>query len=420
MMRTCPLLSTVLILSLCATAHPGDWPQWRGPGRDGHSTDTGLLDSWPEDGPPVDWEVETVGAAFSSVAVADGRVYTQGNVDEEGRIICLDEQTGQTLWSARHPAEKKVYTSGRGDGARGTPTVDGRFVYAESGAGALACLEADTGRPVWSLHLVHDLDGKIDRRPWGYSESPLVDGDRLIVTPGGKEGAVAALDKRTGDVVWRSTDVTEAANYSSPILARVDGVRQIIQFTQTRVVGLDAATGDLLWEYKGSANTTANICTPIYAQGRVFSSSAYGTGAGLAKLVRTGDGWKAEEVYFVKAMATKHGGNILHDGYVYGFSGSVMICLDFATGEVAWRNRSVSRASLCYADGNLYCLGQNQKLVLVEANPGEYVEKGRVELPDSGERSWAHPAVANGRLYIRDQQRLTAFDVRAAGGSQSP
>lgn len=404
------LLATVACLTLVA-AKPGDWPQWRGPARDGHSVSSRLLKQWPEQGPQVVWQVDNVGASYSSVSVADGRVFTMGNVDDEGRLICLDEQTGRTLWSIRPPAENRVYTHGRGDGARGTPTVDGDRVYAIGGGGDVTCADAESGNVVWSLHMLDDLEG--GRRPpgWGYSESPLIDGDRVIVTPGGPKGTVAALNKLTGDVIWRSTDVTDGAHYSSAILAEVEGVRQIIQFTNSRVVGLDADTGRLLWDYSKSANRTANVATPIYADGHVFSSSAYGTGGGLVKLTRNGDEFTAEEVYFSNPMANHHGGIILVDGYMYGFGSGGLLCMEFKTGDIAWRNRSVGKGSLCYADGHLYCLSENNRLGLVEVNPSEYVEKGRIEIPKSDFPSWAHPVVANGRLYIRDQDQLTCYEV---------
>ena len=414
MRKTSPLLAAAALCALalvCMAARPTDWPGWRGPNRDGSSRETGLLKQWPEQGPAVVWKVETVGEAYSSIAVADGRIFTQGNIDGQGRIICLDEKTGKTLWSVRHPAEKKAFTHGRGNGARGTPTVDGRLVYAESGGGALVCLEAATGNEVWSLHLVDDLGGA--RPGWGFSESPLVDGDQLIVTPGGREGTLAALDKRTGQVIWRSTDVTDRAHYSSPIVADVHGVRQYIQFTARRVVGIEAATGRLLWDYSGSANRTANVCTPICQGPYVFTSSAYGTGGGLVKLTRDGDRWNAEEVYFERAMANHHGGIVLVDGKMYGFGSGGLICMDFLSGEILWRNRSVGKGSLCHADGHLYCLSERNRMALVEANPDRYVEKGRFELPDSGRPSWAHPVVAGGRLYIRDQNSLTAYNIRS-------
>jgi outer membrane protein assembly factor BamB len=439
------------LLVLCAlaivvsTLRADDWPQWRGPERTGRSAETGLLAEWPEDGPKVLWKLDDLGAAYSSVAVADGKVYTQGNVTDPdadtseqsspaekptgkgnkrrnaadadgnggvGQVVCLDEKSGRLLWSASSPAEKKAYQHDRGDGSRGTPTVVGDRVYCIGGGGDLTCYRADSGEVVWSLHLVDDLGGS--RVPgWGYSESPLIDGEKCVVTPGGKDGTIAALDKTTGKVLWRSTDVTDAAHYSSAIVAEVHGVRQYVQFTRDRVVGVDAATGKLLWDYDKSANRTANVATPICVGEFVFTSSAYGTGGGLVKLTKDGDEWAAEEIYFQKPLANHHGGVVYLDGYLYGFGSGGLLCLDFMTGEIAWRNRSVGKGSLCYADGRLYCFGEKNQMALVQADPKEYVELGRFETPDTGKPSWAHPVVANGRLYLRDQNLLTVYDVSA-------
>lgn len=414
--KSMAVMLTMTLACLFATGLTiaGDWPQWRGQNRDGKSTDTGLLQAWPEGGPTALWTIDTIGDAYASMSVANGRIYTLGNVEDEPRIICLDEQSGDIVWSVRSPGEERAYDHNRGSGARGTPTVDGDRVYAIGGWGDLSCLDASTGKSLWQVHFLKDLEGGNKPPKWGYSESPLVDGDRLIVTPGGDKGAVVALNKLTGDVIWRSTDVTDRAHYASAIVADVDGSHQIIQFTNQRIVGLDAETGALLWDYSGSANRTANVCTPIYADGYVFSSSAYGTGGGLVKLTRTDDGFKAEEVYFERSMANHHGGIVLIDGFMYGFGSGGLLCMDFKSGEIAWRDRSVGKGSLCYADGRLYCLGEKNAMALVEANPKEYVEHGRFELPKGEWPTWAHPIVANGRLYVRDMATLTCYDVRAA------
>ncbi len=402
----------VVFLFVCCVmgvALADDWPQWRGPHRTGLSDETGLLHEWPEDGPKVAWKADNVGKAYATVSVADGRVFTQGNVDEDGRIQCYDEKTGDQIWSVRPPREKKAFTHGRGDGPRGTPTVDGAYVYCEGGGGSLTCLKADSGDVVWSAHLIEDFGGK--RPGWGYSESPLVDGEKLIVTPGGKQGAIVALNKLTGDVIWKSTDVTDPAHYSSAITADIEGVHQIIQFTRERIVSVDAKDGRLLWDYSNSANRTANVATPIVKDNYVFSSSAYGTGGGLVKVTRKGSDFTAEEIYFQKPLANHHGGIVLVGDYMYGFGSGGLISMEFLTGEIAWRNRSVGKGSLCYADGQLYCFGEKNQMALVDANPKEYVEHGRFDVPDSGKPTWAHPVVANGRLYLRDQNTLTAYDI---------
>ncbi len=409
-MKLRPGLIVLFSLSLLmAGAVADDWPQWRGPDRTGISDETGLLHEWPEGGPKVVWKADNVGKAYATVSVADGRVFTQGNMDEEGRIQCYDEKTGDQIWSVRPPREKKAFTHGRGDGPRGTPTVDGNYVYCEGGDGSLTCLKAESGDVVWSAHLVDDFGGK--RPGWGYSESPLVDGEKLIVTPGGKQGTIVALNKLTGEVIWKSTDVTDPAHYSSAIAADIEGVHQLVQFTRQRIVSVDAKDGRLLWDYSKSANGTANVATPIVKDNYVFSSSAYGTGGGLVKITRKGSDFTAEEVYFQKPLANHHGGIVLVGDSMYGFGSGGLICMEFLTGEIAWRDRSVGKGSLCCADGQLYCFGEKNQMALVDVNPKEYVEHGRFDTPDSGKPTWAHPVVANGRLYLRDQDTLTVYDI---------
>ena len=399
-----------LFAVFCSPVFAEDWPQWRGPNRTGLSQETGLMQEWPEGGPKVVWKAENVGSAYATVSVANGRVFTQGNVGEEGRIQCYDEKTGDLIWSVRPPREKKVFTHGKGDGPRGTPTVDGDLVYCEGGEGSVTCLKAASGEVVWSVHLVEDFGGK--RPGWGFSESPLVDGEKLIVTPGGKDGAIAALNKLTGEVIWRSTDVTDPAHYCSAVAADIEGVHQFIQFTRNRLVSVDAKDGGLLWDYAESANGTANVATPIVKGNHVFSSSGYGTGGGLVKVTKNGDEFTAEEVYFQKPMANHHGGIVLVGDHMYGFGSGGLICMEFLTGEIAWRDRSVNKGSLCYADGQLYCFGERNKMALASANPNEYEEHGRFDTPDSGKSTWAHPVVANGRLYLRDQDTLTVYEVK--------
>ena len=416
-----PLVIALLgSVSVAFAASPTDWPQWRGVNRDGRSLDKGLLTQWPAEGPAVAWKVDSIGDGYSSIVVADGRIITLGNVDGEGRIICLNEKDGSTLWSVHPPTEKKLYTHGKGDGGRGTPTIDGDLVYAIGGGGDVTCLQAADGKVVWSKHLVDDLGGKVPG--WGYSESPLIDGDNVIVTPGESGGAVAALNKKTGEVVWRSTDVTDKAHYCSAALATIHGVRQIVTFTggrgskrdpgdPPRVIGLEADTGKLLWSYEKSANRTANVATPIVHGNTVFSSSAYGTGGGLCRINKIDNGFEAEPVYFENKLQNHHGGMILVDAFLYSMGGGSLICMNIETGKIAWQDRSVGKGSIAYADGHLYCYGEKNQVGLVQANPIEYVEKGRFDVPKGEWPTWAHPIVANGKFYLRDMNNLTCYDV---------
>ena len=302
------------------------------------------------------------------------------------------------------------YRDGTGDGPRGTPTVDGDRVYSESALGDVTCLEAATGKTIWHVNLSRDLGG--GRPGWGYSESPLVMGDLLIVTPGGKKGTIAALDKKTGTVAWRSEGVTEGAHYSSPQVVDIGGIRQIVQFAHSSCFGVTADGGKPLWKYSAANNGTANVCTPIVHADHVFASSSYGTGGGLAKITADGSGQKAEPVYFEKKMQNHHGGIVKVGDFMYGF-GSGLMCMDFLTGEIKWQTRSVGKGSLVVADGMLYLLGEGHEVALAEVTPEEYRERGRFKIPSRGRPSWAHPVVAGGRFYIRDQKFLTAYDVKA-------
>ena len=587
---------------------PGDWPQWRGPNRDGISLETGLLREWPKDGPAVVWQVDSVGVGYSSLSLKDGRIFTQGDLDGVEHVIALDAVDGKTVWAVQPgPAQallterlnnemkgldrnkdgvvdelealqrfgweftrfdkaaggdvearakaraealfakldqdgngkltvaeaggafgnrfeqidtedkeadadalaasrtaeyiktldkdtdgklskKEVggtpldkhfgridqkdaatgkgddqltaeeieaflvkHEKGRdgvlsqaelvafyannkpvgdglltleelrgpfggfridqGDGPRGTPTIDGNRVYAEGGNGDMTCLDGATGKTIWHVSLTRDFGG--GQPHWGYSESPLIVGELVIVTPGGKNGTVAALDKQTGNVVWKSGELTEGAHYSSPVLATIGGVEQIVQFSNSSVFGVSLKDGKFLWRYKKPANGTANCCAPIVDQDHVFASSAYGTGGGLAKITNSDDKFTAEEVYFENKMACHHGGILKIGNWMYSNGGGALICMDFLSGKIMWQNRSVGKGSLVAADGMLYLLSENHEVALADASPGEYVEKGRFKIKGHGRPSWAHPVVAGGRLYIRDQESLTAYDVRA-------
>lgn len=587
---------------------PGDWPQWRGPNRNGVSPETGLVREWPQEGPKVLWQVDNVGVGYSSMAVKDGLLITQGDLDGVEHVICLRVADGSLVWSVQpepvakdltakieaemkrldtdsdgvideaealqglgpnfnnfdqadrsadaprlaaerasllfkkldvdkdgmlryseagsrlrdtfgrmdladaaadaaalakqrtndafqkdqdadgklsrkevqgtalqdafgradqkdpatnqpdnlltgeevetyftrqeagrdgliSPSELEKYLAanypgkdGRltavelrgylggyrnsyGDGPRGTPTIDGKFVYAEGGNGDLTCFDLATGKTVWYINLSKNLGG--GRPGWGYSESPLVVGELLIVTPGGGKGTLAALNKYTGEVVWRSEGVTEGAHYASPMVAEIAGVKQIVQFASRDVFGVQLDGGRLLWTYSKANNGTANVATPIIHQDHVFASSGYGTGGGLVKISNNSGNVTAEEVYFDKKLANHHGGVLLIGEHLYGFGNGGLICQHCLTGEIAWQARSVGKGSLVSADGLLFLLGENFEVALAEASSGGYREKGRFKIDQFNKPSWAHPVVAGGRLFIRNAHRLTAYDIRA-------
>lgn len=596
------------IASAQVPSKPGDWPQWRGPNRDGISVETGLLREWPEGGPKVVWQVDSVGVGYSSLAIKDGRIFTQGDLDGVEHVIALNAADGKTLWAVqpgpvksllldrlqkewkdldrnkdgivdelealqrfgwdfnrfdkpvdgdvearaksrgeaifvvldkdndgklsfaeasgplrdrfeqadsedkqadaaklaatrtadwmksldkdgdgklsreevrgtaldrhfgridqRDPTTNKGddkltpeeieasiakhepgrdgvvtkeelvafyvrskpagdgkltldelrgpyggYRNGMGDGPRGTPTIDGNRVYAEGGNGDVTCLDAATGETIWHVSLTRDFGGGVPG--WGYSESPLIVDELVIVTPGGNKGTLVALDKHKGNVVWTSGEVTEGAHYSSPLVAEIGGVRQIVQFARASVFGVSIKDGKFLWKYAKPANGTANCCSPIVDQDHVFASSSYGTGGGLAKLTKSDDKFAADEVYFEKKLDCHHGGIVKIGNWMYSNGGGPLICMDFLSGKIMWQNRSIGKGALVAADGKLYLLSENHEVALVDASPGEYVEHGRFKVKSHGRPSWAHPVVAGGRLYIRDQESLTAYDVQA-------
>jgi outer membrane protein assembly factor BamB len=612
------LLGLLVFPAVEATAQvpsePGDWPQWRGPNRDGISTDTGLLKEWAEDGPKLAWQVDSVGVGYSSIVVKDGRVFTQGDLDGVEHIIALDVNDGRLLWAvqpapvvsllkdrlesemkrldsngdgtvseiealtrfgwkwndydrpapdnaptseelaaiaarrsaillkqidedgdgtlsyeeagrllrndwqridradkdadvdalaeqrtatylnaldkdedgsitreesrgswvdrqfgrfdvrdpdtnrgdniltaeelkaglAKHEAGKDGavsneelrlfyvatkasgdgvliakellkaiggYRNGMGNGPRGTPTVDGNRIYAEGGNGDLVCLDTESGETLWHVNLSAEFGG--GRPGWGYSESPLIAGDLVIVTPGGKGGTLLALNKENGDLAWRSSESSEGAHYSSPTLANINGVQQVVQFARQSVFGVALADGTPLWKYTAPANGTANCCSPIIDGNLVYASSGYGVGGGLAKVTLNGTIQVAEEVYFGKKLACHHGGIVKVGDYMYSCSSGTVICMEFATGDIKWQARGAGKGSLCYADGMLYMLGEGHNVALAEATPDGYNEAGRFKIESHGRPAWAHPIVAGGKLYIRDQESLSVYDVSA-------
>jgi outer membrane protein assembly factor BamB len=289
--------------------------------------------------------------------------------------------------------------------------VDGDHLYVLTESGDLACLRAQDGTVVWQRNILRDFGAR--NIPWLISESPLVDGANVIVTPGGRGAGMVALDKMTGKTVWTAKELSDEAGYASPVAATVHGVRAIMTLTAEAGVGVRATDGRLMWRHQAVANSTANITTPVVADDKVFYTSSYGTGGALLTLAASQGALQAREVYFTRDMQNHHGGVIALNGYLYGFHNAIMACLELATGKPVWRDRSVGKGAITYADGHFYVLSENNVAGLVEATPAGYREKGRFRLPDQGWPSWAHPVVSGGRLYIRDQGNLTVFDIRA-------
>lgn len=420
MMKSLPeiplFLAMVSLMSLPGGA--ADWPTWRGPDRSGRSPDTGLLKAWPEGGPKLLWTFEQAGKGYSSPAVVGGNLYLTGNHDKEARLMCLDAATGRQKWSAVIGEDPpKGYNTGWGAGARGAATVGGGLVFALSAGGKLAAVSEADGSVKWRKDLVADFGGKIPE--WGYSESPLLDGAQLVVTPGGGDGAIVALEAASGRELWRSKGLTDPAQYSSLVVAEGGGKRQYVQLFMKTLAGVDAKSGELLWTSRWPGGRTAVIPTPVYHDGQVYITSGYGAGCKLVSIA----GGKAEEVWVNRVMKNHHGGVILVDGYLYGFSdGAGLVCQDFKTGKQVWseRGEGIQKGSVHYADGMLYCMDEAEgSTFLVVATPDGYQEKGRFALPRLTKlregtlgKVWCHPVVINGRLHLRDQDLLFCFDVK--------
>lgn len=397
-----------------------DWPQWRGPARDGKSTETGIIKSWESSPPKLLWTGEGMGNGYAGVAVAEGRIYTTGDLEDGQGVVAVDAKDGKLLWTT-------VITEGvpkHGfEGARCTPTVDGGHLWVTTSNGMIACLTT-AGKIVWRKSFSEEWGGKM-MSGWGFAESVLIDGNVAVCTPGGPEAAMVALDKLTGGERWRCK-VPEfgetgkpGAGYGSAVISNGAGVKQYVQMTGQGVIGVRAADGVFLWGYAHVANSTANISTPLVVGDHVFASTAYGAGTGLVKLVRDGDGVRADEVYFIEPdkLQNHHGGMVLVDGYVYcghKQNGGVPVCVDIKTGELKWgavKPPGKGSAAVTYVDGHLIFRYQNGLMVLVEANPKEFRMKGSFTPEFQQRESWAHPVVSGGRMYLREQDKLMCYQL---------
>ena len=389
-----------------------DWSQWRGVDRDGKSSATGLMKAWPPSGPAVVWNVTGLGEGYSTPSVVGDSIYVLGTQGDAEALFCLGLDDGQIRWQS--PLGQKAGGGGY-PGPRGTPTVDGDLIYAIGSDGTLGCFRRDGGQTVWQKNLKRDFGGKAGG--WDYAESPLIDGERLICTPGGQSSTVVALQKERGTPLWNGSaaelgEVYCRAAFASPVVAEIAGVRQYVCFLHGGVVGFDAATGKGLWHYDAPANGTANCSTPVIRDDFVFAASAYGTGGGKARVTRSGSNFGVEEVFFVKKFENHHGGFVLVDDHIYGTNNSVLMCIDWNNGDVVWQDRCVGKGSVSFADGHLMVRGERGEVALVEATPTSYVEKGRFMQSDrSDKNAWPHPVIAGGKLLLRDQDRMLAYDI---------
>jgi outer membrane protein assembly factor BamB len=393
------LASTAAALPLRAAA-PATWPQFRGPNRDGVSRETGLMKAWPQAGPKQVWAGKGLGVGYGSLAITENRIFVQGGIGRESCVHCVNRGDGKILWTRGLGG---TLSNDRGDGPRSTPTVEGDRLWVMTENGDLAAMDGREGKFLWNRNILKDFGG--NNPHWLVSESPLVDGEKLVVTPGGRGAGMVAIDKSSGKEIWRSSDLSDPAAYASAIAADVNGVRCYMNFTARAGVGVRASDGKLLWRYERPANNVANCAAPVFQNNKVFYTSAYGTGGGLFNLNPQG------EVYFTREMQNHHGGVVLVDGYMYGFSNAILTCIEFETGKVMWKDRSVGKGCLTYADGRLFLLGEGNTVGLAEASPQGYKEVSRFSIPDSGKPSWAYPVVCGNRLYIRNQDSLMAFEA---------
>jgi outer membrane protein assembly factor BamB len=393
-----------------------DWPQWRGRNRDGKSLETGLLQAWPSTGPTKVWSASGLGRGYAGVSVVGDRVYTAGRRGSSEYVICLDAASGSQVWAA---------PLGSGDHTNCTPTVDGNRVYAIGLGGDLVCVDAASGTEIWRKNFERDFRGKM-MSGWGFSESPLVDGDKLVCTPGGERAMMVALDKETGSTIWATTMPTvqgkgkDGAGYSSIVISNAAGVKQYVQLVGRGLIGVEADSGKLLWGYNDIANDTANIPTPIILGSHVFSSNGYDAGSAVLKISNTGGTVGASTVYTLPGnkLQVHHGGMIYHQGHVYcghGQGQGFPMCIDVVTGKPTWapaRGPGTGSAAVAYADGHIYYRYENGIMALVEANPDQFRLKGAFRIATVNDKSWPHPVIAGGKLYLRDQDDLHCYDIK--------
>jgi outer membrane protein assembly factor BamB len=406
-----------LFLVVAGLALAADWPQWRGPNRDGVSAETGLLKEWPKDGPKLLWQLNDIGEGYSTPSVVGGRLYLISNTGMDNEYVeALDVANGKKVWSTKigkvGPNQMVNYP-----GSRSTPTVDGEAIYALGSDGDLVCLETNSGVVRWHKNLRTDFEGKPGS--WAYAESPLIDGDALICSPGGKDATMVALNKNSGQVIWKAVVPTgDLAGYASPIVVNGAGRKQYVTFMAKGVIGVDAQTGKFLWRYDKTGNGPANIPTPVAHDGMVYSAAAK-TGGGLVRLKPSADGVDAEQVYFERNLPFNIGGAFLVGDFMYGTAGTGLVCAEFATGKIKWQDKTLGAGAVCYADGRIYVHCESGKVALVEATPDGFNEKGSFtpsDLPKrlrgAMEKAWSYPVVANGKLYIRDLEMLWCYDVK--------
>ncbi|MDB4676636.1 PQQ-like beta-propeller repeat protein [bacterium] len=420
-LRHLSLAALAVSVAISAEAADGDWPTFRGADRTATAPDTGLLKTWPENGPKLLWQTAGMGRGYASPAIADGKIYTMGdglstvdNADEY--LICINQSDGKEQWRTKLG---DPWTSGPPpwQSSRSTPTVDGDSVYALTADGLLIKMATKDGQEKWRKNLKEEFGGK-KADSWGYSESVLIDGNHLICTPGGEKNTMIALDKNSGELIWGcSRPGDRGAGHASIVISHPGGKKVYVTTTGTGAMAVDPETGTLLWDYE-ITKTTAVIPTPIVKDDLVFFTAGYGTGGALVRQITDGDAVKIEEIYpSDPKLQNKHGGVILIGDHLYGDSGDsgTPFCADLVSGEVLWKSRGAGKKSACVAaaDGHLYFRYQDGTMTLVKASPDELQEVGEFKIPGSGERpSWSHPVISQGKLYLREGDNLLCYSLK--------
>jgi len=411
------LCTTFLFSTACGTTAQDreecNWPCFHGPDRTNKSEETGLLEAWPDGGPPLLWEISGLGEGYSSVSFAGGYLFTAGMVEKQTHVFAFD-MNGQLAWKKpngasweTHMSHARAYT-----GSRSTPTYDRGRVYHLGELGRLAAFEYNTGSEVWSMELREQFDTGIPE--YGYSESVLIEGDRLYCCPAGKKAYLICLDKHTGNVIWYNDEIPGNVGFNSLVTFDHGGYHQIAGLSSSCIYGVDAETGKLLWKVDYENSRDNNVTDPIYHDGHLFASSGYGKGSILLKLNVSGKKIIPETVWHTELMDNHHGGVILHEGCFYGagHNSRGWFCLDFHTGEQLWKAQG--KGSLTFADERLYCLEERGIMTLVKATPEGYEASGSFEVPGGGKGMyWAHPVVCDGKLFIRHTDKLFAYDISA-------
>ena len=397
--------AAVLILLPGISASASDWPQWLGPDRNGRSVESGLLKSWPAGGPKEVWRVEG-GEGFSGMTISGKRAFTMVARGDSEFAIAMDATTGKELWRFRTDANFQEHQGG--NGPRSTPAVvDGRL-FALSAQGKFYALDAETGQPIWQHDFVQELGGRMPR--WGFCSSPMIEEDLVLAEPGGRGHAVAAFRQDDGHLVWASQ--SDKASYSSPTVLETNGVRQAVFFTAEGPLAVAPATGQLLWRYPWQTPHDVNAATPfLVPPDGLFISSGYDRGAALLKLRPGGGG--ADLVWEDRTMKNHMATSVLLNGHIYGFDNGTLKCIVAANGKQLWQHRGLGKGTLILADGQLLILSERGELVIADASPTAYLEKGRLQL--LGQPCWTAPSLAGGLLYVRDEKQIVCIDLRSSG-----